>query len=349
MDFSRSKRRRKKNESQRLWRRNRTNVNQISSELSPTGRAEPMTEADESRSHAIRLNEFIDDDEHLEIDEIITVNETIQSDETPEIDPTYASDSSSDSSDDDPSGIGIDPDDDTPLYRGSPVSLHKSALSLLRFCRTVNLNKRGVKHLLDALRGLLPMPNKLPRTLAGLLRQCGILPSRRVSYHCSQCMARLISASDPNCSSDCSVHNNPRLPIHVGELYSANVEKQVKIVVENHITLINDYMRNKHMVTCDIPNSRIFQQLPCVAGEKHVTLLLQTDGAPLVKVGTKSLWPIQASIAEIPPPVRDYKSGVIILGAWLGSSHPNRDLLWQKIVQQIKVRSFLSVFKKFHR
>ena len=255
---------------------------------------------------------------------------------------TDSTDSSSHSSDDvNFSDIRTDLDDDTPLYRGSRISVHESAFSLLRFCRTVNLNKRGVKHLLVTLQNLLPVPNKLARTLSGLLRQVGVLPSRRVNYHCCQCMAPLSSANDPFCSPGCSSYNYPRLPVHVGELYSANVEKQVKIVVESHKSLIDEYTRSKHILPCDIPNSRIFQQLPRVAGAKHITLLLQTDGAPLVKVGAKSLWPIQASIAEIPPPVRDYKSGVIVLGAWLGSTHPNRDLLWRKVVDQIKVRILL--------
>ena len=63
--------------------------------------------------------------------------------------------------------------------------------------------------------------------------------------------------------------------------------------------------------------------------------MLHTDGAPVTKVGGKSLWPVQCTLVEIPPPLRDHMKATIILGAWLGRSHPNRDLLWSKIVEQI--------------
>ncbi|CAF4560337.1 unnamed protein product, partial [Rotaria magnacalcarata] len=53
-------------------------------------------------------------------------------------------------------------------------------------------------------------------------------------------------------------------------------------------------------------------------------------------MGGKSLWPVQATILEFPPPIRDHVSAVMVFGAWLGGSHPNRELLWNSIVDQIK-------------
>ena len=64
--------------------------------------------------------------------------------------------------------------------------------------------------------------------------------------------------------------------------------------------------------------------------------MLHTDGAPVTKVGGKSLWPVQCTLAGIPPPVRDRVDATMIFGAWLGDTHPNRDLLWRYIVEQIR-------------
>ncbi|CAF1199793.1 unnamed protein product [Rotaria sordida] len=63
--------------------------------------------------------------------------------------------------------------------------------------------------------------------------------------------------------------------------------------------------------------------------------MLHTDGAPITKVGGKSLWPVQCTLVEIPPPIRDHMDAIMIFGAWLGGTHPNRDLLWSRIVEQI--------------
>jgi hypothetical protein len=345
MNSSNFKRGRRKNEAQRLWRRRRAasdlivsrrlstdDHNTLLRDVSDPVSVETIDSHHDGTSESSCSPRPVNDDNNVH--EIVSMASNDDSEATSD-----RSDTSDSSSSDEPSigDLSIDLDDGTPLYRQSPISLHKSAISLIRFCRRVNLNKQGVKHLLDTVRDLLPIPNALPRTLPGLLREAGIGPSKRVTYHCCQCMTRLNSGHDPLCSPRCSLHDHPRLPVHVGELYAADVEKQLKVVAEKHLSLINGYVHNRHLLPCDIPNSGIFQQLPRFAGQKHLTLLLQTDGAPLVKLGAKSLWPIQATIAEIPPPVRDYKSGVMVLGAWLGSTHPSRDLLWRKIVDQIRV------------
>jgi hypothetical protein len=50
----------------------------------------------------------------------------------------------------------------------------------------------------------------------------------------------------------------------------------------------------------------------------------------------KSVWPIQATISEIPTPVRDYKSAVMLLGVWFERVKPPRDILLIPIVAQLE-------------
>jgi hypothetical protein len=106
------------------------------------------------------------------------VPELIHVDEILEIDSSSTSTDGTDLED-----IVLDLDDDSPLYRHSPMSLHKSAISIIRFCRKVKLNKRSVEHFLATVHDLLPMSNRLLRTLSGLIWQAGIVPFRRVYYH----------------------------------------------------------------------------------------------------------------------------------------------------------------------
>ncbi|CAF4629654.1 unnamed protein product, partial [Rotaria magnacalcarata] len=49
--------------------------------------------------------------------------------------------------------------------------------------------------------------------------------------------------------------------------------------------------------------------------------MLHADGAPAIKVGGKSLWPIQCTLVEISPPMRDRADATMILGPWLGGTH----------------------------
>ena len=64
--------------------------------------------------------------------------------------------------------------------------------------------------------------------------------------------------------------------------------------------------------------------------------MLHTDGAPVTKAQGKSLWPVQATFCEIPPPLRDHHQAVLVFGAWLGNHHPDRNLLWKRIVEEVE-------------
>jgi hypothetical protein len=51
----------------------------------------------------------------------------------------------------------------------------------------------------------------------------------------------------------------------------------------------------------------------------------------------KSLWPVQATIVEIPVPVRDMKCSVMLFGAWLAAIKPPRDPLFTPIITQLEL------------
>ena len=83
---------------------------------------------------------------------------------------------------------------------------------------------------------------------------------------------------------------------------------------------------------------RVVCASPIVRRNTRINLLLIDLSAPVTKVEGKSLWPIQSTLVEIPAPVRDHMSAVLIFSAWLGGTHSNRDLLWTSIVDQIQNR-----------
>ncbi|CAF4887098.1 unnamed protein product, partial [Rotaria magnacalcarata] len=81
---------------------------------------------------------------------------------------------------------------------------------------------------------------------------------------------------------------------------------------------------------------KIYRQMPSNKNQCNITIILHADGAPAVNVNNKSLWPIQATIAEIPVPLRDWKSAVMVFGAWLASTKPPRDSLLILIIIQLQ-------------
>ena len=234
----------------------------------------------------------------------------------------------------------------TLLYTGSSLTVRQSCIELLTLPRQLNLSKKGVKNLLNSIGKLLPTGNKLPRTISYLLNNANFLEMKRMKFICIQCLTEIQSPEARHCSQRCSMNNQRRKQSEVGKLYYAHVSLQVKAVAERYNNIIKEYSINYHLQPADIPNGTMFQQLP-MDSRRHLILLLQTDSAPLVKVGGRSFRAVQATLVEIPPPLRAYYNSTMILDAWLGSTHPNRDLLWQNIVSQIKV-SVTVVFHVFN-
>ena len=124
--------------------------------------------------------------------------------------------------------------------------------------------------------------------------------------------------------------------MNVVELMINNVKDEIHSTVKRYLNLINEYSNcSSHVLPCDVRNGSIYKRLQ-IKNKRQITILLHTDGAPVTKIGGKSLWPVQATILEIPPPVRDHINSVMVFGAWLGGVHPNRELLWSNIVDQIQ-------------
>jgi hypothetical protein len=124
--------------------------------------------------------------------------------------------------------------------------------------------------------------------------------------------------------------------MNVAELVINNVKDEICSIAKRYFNLINQYPScSNDVLPCDVLNGSIYKRLR-IQNQNQLTILLHTDGAPVTKVGGKSLWPVQATILEVPPPVRDHGSAVMVLAAWLGGIHPTRELLWDNVVEQLQ-------------
>lgn len=59
-------------------------------------------------------------------------------------------------------------------------------------------------------------------------------------------------------------------------------------------------------------------------GQRYLSFCACTDGTPLFKTASLSIWPIFVSVNELPPRLR--MSNILLSGLWFGKSHPTMDL-----------------------
>ena len=160
--------------------------------------------------------------------------------------------------------------------------------------------------------------------------------SKQVMYYCRECLCRLLVPDQSECSTGCSFHGRRRPFTNVSELVVNGVKDEIRSTAQRYLNLIMEYPDCAHRVLpSDVLNGSVYRRLKN-NNEQQLTIMLHTDGAPVTTIGGKSLWPIQATIVEIPPPVRDHTDAVMVFAAWLGGSHPDRDLLWGDVVQQLE-------------
>jgi hypothetical protein len=93
---------------------------------------------------------------------------------------------SDDSIDDDEVEIGSDDDDidefinaydlngQTKLFSSSSLSVRDACFTIITLARRLNLNKNGIKNLLNGIRDLFPLDVKLPYTVKGLMKVIGM-------------------------------------------------------------------------------------------------------------------------------------------------------------------------------
>lgn len=136
--------------------------------------------------------------------------------------------------------------------------------------------------------------------------------------------------------------NNSYRPFsNVSELTINDVRSELRGTIECYANIIDDYPnQSTSLLPCDVPNGGVYQALSSSTSinnnRNQVTIMLHIDGAPVAKFGGKSLWPIQGTLCEIPPPLRDHKKATMVFAAWLSNRHPDIHLLWKNVVSQLQ-------------
>jgi hypothetical protein len=69
--------------------------------------------------------------------------------------------------------FNYDLNNQTKLFPSCPLSITSACRAILKLTRRLNLDKSGMKHLLDFVRSICPINVKLPRTINGLMKIIG--------------------------------------------------------------------------------------------------------------------------------------------------------------------------------
>ncbi|CAF2051475.1 unnamed protein product [Rotaria magnacalcarata] len=94
--------------------------------------------------------------------------------------------------------IDEDQNKSTPLYDGSPISVHDACVHLIQLSNSLNLNKKRLQILLEELRFFFPSECRLPKTVFTLFKLTDNDDHPQVSTRCVECSEILIKLDQKN-------------------------------------------------------------------------------------------------------------------------------------------------------
>lgn len=258
-------------------------------------------------------------------------NSEIQSDEEYESEPLVDTDTHTNAKDEHDSH----PDcRHSPLYSGASehVTVGVAMLLVVSFAIRHELTGEALSNLLLLINVLLPAGNLLSKTLRDFRSFFSNLEVP-VVYHgyCSFCYPyiphNVNSCPNKACLKDTSKKG--------GKWYFIEVPlaNQINNFFQRdgfHESLQHRFTRLKKdpMAIEDIYDGRIYRELinkGILSNPNNISLMFNTDGAPVFKSSKLQMWPIYMTITELPPSKRVLKENLILAGLWYGDIKP---LMW---------------------
>lgn len=227
-------------------------------------------------------------------------------------------------------------EDERPLYYGSSINVIRAVRRITDFYLNINLDKEKVNSLLRLIKSLLPKPNLLPSTIKRTNKILNYIPSTSTRILCSDCYSL---CNKTGIRSQMCVNQNCPTPFRVRdtteiiEIVRFDIRSQIQCIMNRNVDVLNQ--------------SNLFPPRDVVFGEQYqklinknsnqISLIIHSDGAPIVKSSKKSIWPCVASIAELPPPVRELQSNIIVLALWLSKKKPNVNVFLEETVNDVNL------------
>ncbi|XP_034025332.1 uncharacterized protein LOC117509727 [Thalassophryne amazonica] len=163
-----------------------------------------------------------------------------------------------------------------------------------------------------------------------------------VHYYCMACTAYLgpekLTRNCTNCSNEFSADISTaegsfflRMPVKT-QLQRMMKVPEVAAALENRN--IDEILRETNIN--DIVHGKLYKNLlhDGIIGPSDLSLLFNTDGVSIFKSSNFSVWPLFATVNEIPPHMR--RKHMIMAGLWFGECKPNMNTFLKPFVDELR-------------
>ncbi|CAF4842349.1 unnamed protein product [Rotaria sp. Silwood1] len=228
-------------------------------------------------------------------------------------------------------------DHSPPLYDGCRFSTIKSVKMLINFFCRINLDKQNTINLMKLIKLILPIKNTLPTSWKCIMKLFGKTNFSSTMFFCSKCFNECEKTrfNTKTCMNDnCYLSKRTLKTNEIVEVVNLDIRSQMKSIITRNINLLTQSY--DLFPPSDVTSASLYGTTISNTKCNIITIIIHTDGAPLVRSSKQSIWPCFASIVELPPPIREHQTNIMLLALWSAKVKPNVNVFLERTISDIK-------------
>lgn len=141
----------------------------------------------------------------------------------------------------------------------------------------------------------------------------------------------------------CSYWNRLLRCRDIDEIVHLDAQSQLSAIVDRNYSFLN---KPQLYPFSDVCNGDYYRNRP--NKQNQLTLIVHCDGAPLVRSSKQSIWPLFASIVELPPPIREHQRNIVLLALWASKRKPEPNIFLNETINDIRrlMDDGLTIFRR---
>jgi hypothetical protein len=246
------------------------------------------------------------------------------------------------------------------LFSDSNVTVHDFMMSFLALKFKHKLDTSTCDDILALIHIILPTPNSCPSNSITFENKLddSLKSSGTIYNTCNTDTCRNVAVTADDLQRKVCTKCNQTMD----QFFTCSVQKQIVEILSKQnlmeqIIDSNKRARVDHAQLYDVIDGAVYKEaIKLIPNDKMcVSLIINTDGAPVASSTNYSLWPMLATIVELTPASRGAFKNMLFLGFWLGTNKPNYQLYTGSCLKELKeskntsftVKSMIFIIQSF--
>lgn len=231
------------------------------------------------------------------------------------------------------SDINDDDDDEglQALFEGSDFTAAEALYEVLKLYIEERWTKTSLNKNIKLIKRLLPQPNEFPSSSKAAFKFLKDLTVKSYCeeeyYYCPDCL-QSVEDNSGNCPL-CGCSDISKFYIFPPQVQIQHMfeQRQLADIIDYH----RDHQISKEGFICDIQDGEKYKEAKQhLNGPYDITLVWNTDGIAMSGSSNQEMWPILATMCEIPPRLRP--SFMLVCGVYVGAKAPDMNVFLKPFV-----------------